>query len=124
MESLDRTTFSPFRYFLARSIGVVAHSFRMRPRTVCLAFEKRRPFSCACSANCFPGCAADRLDVIAIDLNSRDVVSGSAARHVGIPGGISKRHFCSELVVLADEQHWEFPDARQIQSFMESSIVH
>ena len=96
----------------------------MRARAVRLAFEQRRPLSGARPANCLAGCVAYRFDVVAVDLNSRDIVGSAAAGHVRICRRIGERHLGSELVVLTHEQHREFPDTREIQSFMEGSVVH
>ena len=118
------TTFAPFGDFLSRPVGIVAHSFRMRPRAVRPAFDQRRPLPCARPVNCVAGGLTYRFDVVAIDFHSRHVVGSAAAGYVRICRCVGERHFSRELVVLAHEEHRELPDTREIQSFMEGSVVH
>src|SRR5688572_18665438 len=96
----------------------------MRTRAICLAFKQRRPLSGTRAANCFAGCMAYCFDVIAVDLNSRDIVDSAAAGHVRIGCRIGEGRLGSELVVLAHKQYRKLPDTREIQSFMKGSIVH
>src|SRR5262249_537516 len=52
------------------------------------------------------------------------VIGGAALGHVRTSGGIFERHFRCELVVLADKQGWQLPNAGHVQAFVKSTIVH
>src|SRR6185437_4676294 len=46
-----------------------------------------------------------------------------ASGDAGIAAGVLERDLGGELIVLADEQHRELPDAGHVQPFMEGAVV-
>ena len=64
-----------------------------------------------------------REDIIPVDLQARNCVGGPATSHARISCGILKRNLSRKLIIFADKQHGQFPDAGKIQSFVERAII-
>ena len=112
------------RLRLRRGCGSeVAHALGVRPGAVGAAFEQRGPAAARARSTASAGGLVNGQDVVAVDVDSGHAITGAAAGHAGIAGRVGERHFGRELVVLADEQHRQLPDAGHVKPFVEGAVV-
>ncbi len=124
VQAADRAARLPLLDLLPRAIGKVSHALSVRPSAVRLAFDQRGAAAGAGVAHRLAGRFVNGLDIIAVHLAAGQTIRGGADGYAGIAGRVGERHFRGELVVLADEQHRQFPNAGEVQAFVERAIVH
>ena len=124
-QPLDRTARLPLLDLLAGAVGEVAHAFGVRPRAVGLAFQQRRAAAAAGAAARPRRRPRERRRRRCRPPRRRACHSSAPATgHARIAGGIREGHLGGVLIVLADEQHRQLPDAGQVQPLVEGAIVH
>src|SRR4051812_24149201 len=96
----------------------------MRAGPVSFALDEGRSTTRTRSLDCFGSDLRDGADIIAVDFDSRHSVSRAATRNAGIARRIAERNLGGELIVLANEEDRQFPNASHVQSFMECAVVH
>ncbi len=122
-QSQDRAAFFPLGNILARAVGVVAHPFGMSPRAIGFAFDKSRTAAGPGPFDGFTSNLVNRDDVVAVNLLAGSPVVRGPPSDVGNAARIVESDFGRELVVLADEQHGQVPDAGHVQAFVERPVV-
>jgi len=65
----------------------------------------------------------DRQHIVAVQRDTRQAVGGAARRDARVAGGVLEGNLGGELVVLADEQHRQPPDARHVEPLVEGAVV-
>ena len=120
----NRAALFPGSHVFTSPVGEIAHSLGMGTGAVCLALDQRRPAAGTGSGDRFPGDAEHFERVVAVQLEARHAVVRRTPAHIGDTAGVLEGHFGGELVVLADEQCRQFPDAGHVQAFVEGPVVH
>ncbi len=123
-EPLDRAAGLPALDVLARAVRVVAHPLGVGPGPIGLALDQGRPAAAAGAVDGLVRGLRDGQDVVAVDLDAGQAVALGAAGDAGVAAGVLERDLGGELVVLADEQHGQLPDAGHVQPFVEGAVVH
>src|SRR5262249_30718503 len=120
----NRTARLPRFDFVARPVGKVTHPLSMGAGAICCALEESRASAGAGPPN---GLARGGLHsgyVVSIDFASRHPVDGAAIGHTWTSRGRCEWHLGGELVVFANEEHRQLPQAGEIQALVERSVVH
>ena len=74
-------------------------------------------------SNGLAGRLVDGQHVVAVDVDSGHSVARAAAGHAGVGRRVREGHLGRELVVLADEEHRQLPDAGHVEPFVEGAVV-
>ena len=89
---------------------------------VSFAFDKGGSSAAAGALQGLAGCLVDEVDVIAVNGDTGQAVGGGAIGDLGIAGGVGEGYLGGELVVFADEEHWQPPVGGQINALVEGTI--
>ena len=122
-EGGDRTACLPGIHLVAGAVVEVSHPLGVGPGAVGLAFDQRGALACAGAGHRAGRRLAHRHDVVAVDLLARQAVIGGATAHIGDAAGLAEGHLRRELVVLADEKHWQLPDGGHVEPLVEGAVV-
>src|SRR5262245_7778997 len=114
----------PLLNLISRAVSEVAHAFGVRAGAVSFAFEQRRATASAGALNGFAGGLVDCEHIVAIDFEAGQAIRRATLSDTRIARGVLERHFRRELIVLAYEQHGQFPDARQVEAFVKRAVIH
>ena len=87
------------------------------------AFDQRGAVAGSRPLHRLPRHSPDGGDIVAVHLDAGHAVGCAALGDAGVAGRVSERHFGGELVVLADEQHGQLPDAGHVQAFVKRAVV-
>ena len=88
-----------------------------------LALDERGTAAGFRSRDGFSGDAINLQHVVAVDRDPRDAIGRAARADIRIAARIRRRHFGGVLVVLADEQNGQLPDAGHVERFVERAVV-
>ena len=122
-QASDRTFLFPFFDIFASPVGEISHPFRVSSSAISPAFDEGWSTPRACSLHRFAGNAIDLQNIVSVESKPGHSVSCTAAADIWISGCIRKRNFCCELIVFADEEDRQLPDAGHVQAFVEGPVV-
>ena len=95
----------------------------MGPGAVGSAFEQGRSVACSGAADGLAGGLVDGQHVVAVEVDAGHSVARAAVGHAGVARGVSEGHLGRVLVVLADEEDRQLPDAGHVEPFVEGAVV-
>ncbi len=87
------------------------------------AFDQSRTATASRPRDGFTRHAVDFQNIVPVDGHARDPIGRTARADAGIAAGIGERDFGGELIVLAEEQHRQLPDAGHVERFVERAVV-
>ena len=122
-QALNGAAVLPLLDVLARAVGEIPHSLRVCAGSIGLAFHKRRAAAAAGPLDRLAEQSGERHGVIAVDFQSDHAVVRAAGADTAAASRVGVGHLGGELIVFTHENHRQAPDARQIQSFVERSVV-
>src|SRR5882724_151852 len=96
----------------------------MRTRAIGLALDERGTAAGTGTLHGFAGSLGHRGHIVTVHFDAGNAITYAATRDAWIARRILKWNLGCELVVLADEQHREPPDACHVQPFVERAVVH
>ena len=123
LEPRDGAALFPFLDVFARPVREIAHPFGMSSRAVSATLDQGRPLARSCPANGLAGDFIDPQNVVAVELEPRHAVAFGPVADTRVPCRILEWHFGGKLIVFADEQHRQVPDAGQVQPFVKGAVI-
>ena len=123
LQPSDGAACFPLVNFFARPVAEIAHPLGVGTRPIRLALDQRRTATAPRPPHRLLRGLLHGQHIVAVHCHSGQTISRPALGHVGIPGGVGKRDLRCELIVFTDEQHRQFPNARQVEALVKGAVV-
>ena len=113
----------PRIYFLFGTIGSSWITLVVSKPAISEALNKRRPAALPGAVDSFASRLIDCQHVVAVDLHPGHVVSRPAARDIDVFSSSIETHLGRVQIVLANEDGWQLPRGRHIDSFVKGAVI-